>query len=78
MGGRERSAFKIVTGSQNDKLSLKTAGAESNGKGITEAHTLCCTKQESKVARPDKSAITVRVVMDSVMGNVVSSKYLPS
>lgn len=71
-------AIKIIAGSQNYQLSLKTAGTDSNGKGITEAHTLCCTKQKPKVARPDKSAITVRVVMDSVMGNVVLNNYLPS
>lgn len=78
MGGRGCLAFKIVTGSQNDKLCLKTAGTGSNGKGITEVHMLRCTKQEPRVAQPDKSAITVRVVMDSVMGNVVSNNYLPT
>lgn len=77
MGGRGCLAFKIVTGSQNGKLSLQTAGTESNGKSITEAHTLCCTKQESEVAQLEKSAVTVRVVMDSGMGNMISNNYLP-
>jgi len=67
----------MVTGSQNDKVSLKTAGTDSDGKGITDVHMFCCTKQEFEVARPGKLAITVRAVMGFCDGKC-GLKYLPS
>lgn len=63
--------------SPNDKP-LETGGAEAVGKGTAAGQMSRCTKQEPGLAQPGKPAVTVRVVMGSAMGNVVSHHHFPS